>query len=280
MFQADIRGCKLTGADGLQLHLHCYTGPAGLGDVLVVPGKGEHGGRYAELAGVLEPLGWRLWGLDLRGQGLSDGPRSRVARFAELVGDVHAAVQAIRPMRDRPLILLGYSMGAAVAVHYTVQYPANVQGLILVSPCFRIDHRLKGIYGLAAHLGSWLIPHRVLTTGYDPAAVTTDPLEQQRIAADPLIDGTTRPRFVIELHRAARRCVGMATEITSPVLTLISPADRIVDPLGAHDFHQNLKGDRLLVEYPGLRHDLLHERERTRVQQDITTWLTGQWGNA
>lgn len=260
--------------DGRRLQLLEWPGGETGAQLLVIPGKGDHAGRYGELAARLAPLGWSVASLDLRGQGQSEGARSRVGRFEEYLWDLEAGITELR--RDhpgKPLVLLGYSMGATVAIQHVLQGGSGIAGLVLVSPCLSIESRLTGINGLLVTLGSHLLPHLVVTRRYHPPAVTTDPEEQQRLAADPLVDGTTRPRLVCELRKATRDCLERAGQLGLPVLTLMSPTDRIVDPDGAERFHQSLAKTGSLCRYPGLRHDLLHERERERVYADLCQWL-------
>ncbi len=263
---------KLTTSDGLQLHVHRWEVAKPRGSVLVIPGKGDHGGRYEELALALGKSGWRTWALDPRGQGQSEGPRSQIDRFDEFQIDLTAAIEAIQ-LPEAPLVVIGYSMGAVTAVLKALAEPDSIQGLILMSPALSIANRFKGMTKALAYLANWVCPHRIVARGYNPAAVTGDLEEQRRITADPFIDGITRPRLIIELYKAARECMDRVHELTQPVLILASREDRIVDSEGAERFYSCLKGDSSICWYLDQRHDLLHEREREQVIADIAHWL-------
>lgn len=278
--QTGISELKLTGVAGLHLHVTCWECKAVVGILLVIPGKNDHGGRYKELAEHVNTLGWCVWGLDLRGQGRSDGPPAQVNHFNEFLEDVDAAIQAIRVCYPRiPIVLVGYSMGAAVAVEYCLERPERVSGLIGVSPCFCIENRLAWWMPLTLRVLEWLVPHYVLSRSYNPLAVTRDIEQQRRIESDPYMDGTTRPRLIMELRRAAQRCLKSAHRIDVPVLTLVSPSDRIVDPTAAEAFHRDLTENATICRYPGMRHDLLHEQGREVVFRDICAWLAHSWPN-
>ncbi|MBC7881378.1 MAG: lysophospholipase [Anaerolineae bacterium] len=279
--QAGISTLKLTGLAGEHLHVTCWERPEVAGILLLIPGKNDHGGRYEELAEQVSTVGWGVWGLDLRGQGRSFGPPAQVDRFHEFLEDVEIAVQAIRTRYPhRPIVLVGYSMGAAVAVEYCAQHPEKVSGLIGVSPCFCIENRLTWWMPPTLQVLDWLLPHFILSRSYNPLAVTRDLEQQRRIASDPYMDGTTRARLIMELRRAAKRCLNVANRIELPVLTLISPSDRIVDPTAAEAFHRDLPGNATICRYPGLRHDLLHEEGREAVFRDICVWLAQVWSHA
>lgn len=270
----------LRSRDGRSLNLYCWDCPGATAHLVILPGKGDHAGRYGELAARLNGLGWNVWGLDLRGQGRSSGPASQIDRFVEYEWDVEAVLdECVRVPDHGPAVVLGYSLGGTVAVQYALNHPDRVSGLVLVSPCLSFENRLKGLNGLLISLGSWFLPHLVITREYSPTAVTTDPEEQRRMTADPYIDGTTRPRLVDELRRAAKHCLLSAQLLEVPVLTLSSPTDRIVDPSGAEDFHARLGNRGTIRRYPGLRHDLLHEKQRMEVLDHIALWLTTLWGS-
>ncbi|BAC88719.1 gll0778 [Gloeobacter violaceus PCC 7421] len=271
----------LKSADGLRLHITRWDVNEPFGTLLVLPGKGEHGGRYGQLAAGLAACGWQTWGLDPRGQGLSDGARSRIGSYDEFLTDIAAALEALgREFPGRPAVVLGYSMGAVTGVLAALRWPERIQGLICVSPAFVIDNRLRGLAKVFAYLGSWLFPQRIVASGYNPAAVTNCPLEQQQIAADPLIDGTTRPRLVVELHKAGAQCLRLAPRLAIPTLILATAFDRIVDARGAQAFYDRLPGDRTLHWYDDQLHDLLHERRSAEVTGEITGWLRERWPGA
>lgn len=66
---------------------------------------------------------------DLRGHGLSSGA-ARYS-FAGFLGDLSAVMAAAR-IADPAPVLVGYSLGADLAVHYAVENPGAVAGLVLV----------------------------------------------------------------------------------------------------------------------------------------------------
>jgi pimeloyl-ACP methyl ester carboxylesterase len=72
--------------------------------------------------------------------------------------------QVVEKFVPRPFVLMGHSMGAVVALRYSVTYPADVERLILVdSP--GILHRASFSSHLLAHLGIDFLPR-----GMDPAS--------------------------------------------------------------------------------------------------------------
>lgn len=72
----------------------------------------------------------RVIALDLRGHGASETPAGPYDVEA-LRNDVAAAARALSVRR--PVIVVGHSFGAAVAVEYALRYPKSVDGLVLIS---------------------------------------------------------------------------------------------------------------------------------------------------
>src|SRR5512137_1839152 len=64
--------------------------PAGAvrGAVCLVHGIGEHTGRYTHVADAYNQAGYALLGLDLRGHGLSAGPRGFTPSYDAFLDDI------------------------------------------------------------------------------------------------------------------------------------------------------------------------------------------------
>ncbi len=73
----------------------------------------------------------RAVALDVRGHGRSESPRDGDYTITAMAGDVAAVVDALK--LDR-FVLVGHSMGGAVALTYAGQHPDRVAGLVLVDP--------------------------------------------------------------------------------------------------------------------------------------------------
>jgi len=71
---------------------------------------------------------WHVVAPDWRGYGLTSWTRADCYWFADYLGDLEFILDAIAP--DKPIVLLGHSMGGNVAMTYTGVRPARVQRLI------------------------------------------------------------------------------------------------------------------------------------------------------
>lgn len=165
----DYRDIRLVAADGTRLHawwLPAKPGVAVKGTVLHLHGNGGNlawhlGGSY-----WLPEQGYQVLMLDYRGYGLSEGRPSLPAVYQD-IDAAFAWLEQAPQVRGRPLILLGQSLGGALAVHYLGEHPtrrAELHALVLdgVPASYReaARHALSSAWltwPLQVPL-SWLIP--------------------------------------------------------------------------------------------------------------------------
>ncbi|HEX7601295.1 MAG TPA: alpha/beta fold hydrolase [Polyangiaceae bacterium] len=126
---------------------------------------------YGAGGSVLNSAGELLWlsttlsadviSLDYRGHGFSDGKPSFVALGADAVKTVDWAKERFP---DRPLFLLGYSLGTTMAVHAAASRP--VAGVALLAPPTSIDEMAQAMRAR----GPWY--YRFVTVDVEPSLLT------------------------------------------------------------------------------------------------------------
>jgi len=100
------------------------------------------------------PPGLELVALDRPGFGASD-PEGAVTDLASQA----AAVVALLPDDDRPVILLGHSMGGPVVARVAIDHPARVSGLVLLAAS--LDPAQESIHPMQ-HVGAWSVVRGML----------------------------------------------------------------------------------------------------------------------
>ncbi|WP_459748749.1 alpha/beta hydrolase [Pseudomonas sp. 3A(2025)] len=134
--QLAYRDITLTAADGTRLHawwLPAKPGVAVKGTVLHLHGNGGNLAWHLGGSGWLPEQGYQVLMLDYRGYGLSQGAPSLPAIYQDLDA-AFAWLDSAPEVKDHPRIVLGQSIGGALAVHYLAQHPEqrkNLKSLIL-----------------------------------------------------------------------------------------------------------------------------------------------------
>jgi fermentation-respiration switch protein FrsA (DUF1100 family) len=127
----EYRDVNLTAADGTRLHGWWLPAKAGVpvkGTVLHLHGNGGNLSWHLGGSWWLPEQGYQVLMLDYRGYGRSEGEPSLPAIYQ----DIQAAFDWLGQspeVRDKPLVVLGQSIGGALAVHYLAEHPQQRERL-------------------------------------------------------------------------------------------------------------------------------------------------------
>lgn len=119
-------------ARGLDLHVYDGPGRGPLPAVVLLHGLGASGASFGPVVTALRPHVRRVIVPELPGHGFSAHPPGGAAIDPDLLVD--AIGDALDGLLDEPAVVLGNSLGGAVALGYALRRPARVRGLMLVSP--------------------------------------------------------------------------------------------------------------------------------------------------
>lgn len=244
------------------------------GVLALVHGLGEHSGRYQHLINTLLPRGFAVYGFDLRGHGRSPGRRGYINTWSEFREDVRAFVQMVtREEPERPLFLMGHSMGGLIVLEYTFRHPDGLRGIIASAPGLDTG----GISPIALLLGrilSRIWPTFTVNTGLDVTGISRDPAVVQAYQADPLVHNKGTARLGVEGPTAIAWTNAHAAELRLPVLILHGSADRLTNPQISRAFFDKLTyPDKTYIAYEGGYHEGHNDIHYEQVMTDLTNWL-------
>jgi len=112
------------------LHAYDATGSGTLPTTVLLHGMGSNATPFAPVLARLRRHVRRVVAPDYPGHGFS--PRARGKLSIDALFD--AMTRALDDVLDEPAIVVGNSLGGAVALHYALERPARVRGLVLLSP--------------------------------------------------------------------------------------------------------------------------------------------------
>lgn len=252
------------------------------GIVLALHGFTEHGGVFYALGPWLAAAGYTVLAIDQRGFG-DTARRGWWAGRERMIADVRGLYRILDARaRERPVYLLGHSMGAAVAaLAVTGDGAVQPAGSVLIAPAFRSWSTLPwpqriGL-NIAATVAPGLRPNQSTGRTLAQIQVTDDPKVRHIQARDQTILSEVRFDMlagVMDLMTAARRRVDAL-----PPRTLLQFAGRddMVPPratCGVLDRLARREPPRPRVAlYPEGYHFLTRDRQRPRTIADIEAWL-------
>jgi acylglycerol lipase len=272
-------------SDGKTIFLRHWVGDAGTDPaILVFHGITTYSGPYGKLlAEELARAGFNVFGMDLRGHGMSDGTRGDYPSGERLSKDLCETVAFLKGRFSR-VVVLGHSLGVLSAVVAANSCVGNVDGLILLCMGRRIrpgafvkpsaSAALKTFLAITLFPGSPLIEYnRRGMTGHD----------------DPLFNFHYTARFYAALYgRSAWSVVKMLgkNEIDSPnlvisgrldipVLVGVGDQDEIFPVDSARAFFDGIECRRKeFIVIPGGRHAAFPEGSWAQ----LIVWLRRSFG--
>lgn len=168
------------------MHYRTWNAPEPRADLVFLHGRGQHSGNYHRFAGLLAARGITTWALDHYSHGLSEGDAEGLDADPQttLDGLVSDADQlSLLAQSERPMALMGHSLGTATAVALLARTPDRFASAVfcalpprLVDPHILAAADATGVPGLVIH-------------GVDDRMVPIDPVRS-------LVTQRTRAGFV------------------------------------------------------------------------------------
>lgn len=267
---SDVGPDHATTPDGLRLRTREWPAKgAARARILLVHGIAEHSGRYARTASLLAMTGFDVAAFDLRGFGESGGRRAYVDRWDDYLDDVEGRLAALRD--GLPVVLMGHSMGALIALTYALDDRPAPDLLVLNAPA--LSTGTPAHLRLVAPLLSRVTPRLRIATPLRAEQISSDSNTQRAYLADPLLVPFTTARLGAELLAAGTRAQARIHALRVPTLVTHGSADTLVptactEPLGAIACVERRV-------YPGLRHETLNEPQGPQIVAGIAAWIGG-----
>lgn len=263
--------------DGVDLYWQRWLPDAPRGLLLIVHGLFEHSGRHLNVARYMTRAGWGCYGFDLRGHGLSSGPRVHVNRFDDFIEDlqtVRAMIVELHP--GLAVFPVGHSHGGLVVLLDALRGAPSAPGIVISSPLlqFHAATRPSAVLVLLARVLSVLWPSMLFPVRIDPAGLSHDKQVVEAYAADPLVGRTASARWLIGALAAMDEVQARAAQLRVPALVMAAGDDRIVDGTATYRWCEAAPPGLVdYVRWNGLRHEIFNEHEKEQVFRRMQAWL-------
>jgi alpha-beta hydrolase superfamily lysophospholipase len=242
----------------------------------MVHGLGEHSGRYAHWAALLNQAGYDYMAYDLRGHGKSGGQRGHVSSFDEYVKDTDLLLkEAAERFPGIPRFLYGHSLGGLIVNYYVLLRKPQLNGVIVTTLSNKTSLQgQKAKVMLSKILGS-IVPKMSIETGLIPATISRDPDIVTRYVNDPMV----HHQVTVGWGKSALETIAWtdqrAGEWTLPVLFMHGEEDQLGYAEGNRKFASKIAGDCNLKIWLGLYHEVHNEPEKEQVFAYLLNWLDG-----
>jgi alpha-beta hydrolase superfamily lysophospholipase len=255
-----------------------------VGTVALLHGYGEHGGNYSKLVRDFIDNRYAVVCMDLRGHGLSEGPRGHLPDLTTYAEDWELFLSEIFPqvLPSSPLYIWAHSLGGLVALQLLRRgkLPVRPSAVVLSSPLLGLPE-LKGTQKILARIApliAKLAPSFPVSHGISPEILSHDEEYLAKRHDDPLIGKISTPKWLLSIQGCLKdiRAHAEAYQSLSPTLLLLAGAEKVTNLNDARKFAFRAYGGltHKVIEFPGYFHELEKEKEiRARVVSESVAWF-------
>jgi len=246
------------------------------GVILIVHGIGGHSGRYANVVNHIVPQGYAIYGFDLLGHGKSEGQREFIRSLDDYTDPLTQYLIMVKGwLPDKPIFLLGHSMGGTIACSYLLDHAGDFKGAVISAPTMMVPDYINQFTIRVGKLLSIIAPKTGIKSTINLNGLSRNPKVLQAYFNDPLVfKGRTTARLAAEFLKAIKKINVEMKNIYLPLIILQGSEDRIVNPRGSQVLFDGVSSDdKVLNIYEGLYHEIFNEPEHEQVLSDVTAWL-------
>lgn len=250
--------------------------------IVCIHGLGLNKGSYAKFGERLAKDGYGVYAMDVRGFGeFQQLPGDRRCNFKKCLEDVYEALRLARKMHPgAPLIVLGESMGGAIAMRVTEEHPELLDGLISSVPGASRLNQLQS----SLQVGFKLITgglHAKVNVGKSVVERSTEKQDlREKWSNDPLARFVLTPAELIQFQNFMETNKKNAFQITrTPVLMVQGAKDKLVkselEDEGLSTFGKIRTEDKSLVMVAHAEHLIFEEGQFDEDDVKLVmSWIT------
>ena len=249
--------------------------------LIALHGFNDYSRFFQQPGEFLSKLGIACFAYDQRGFGASP-KRGLWAGGATYVDDLHTMVRLVKQRYpDRPVYLLGESMGGAIIITAMSQakMPA-VDGIILVAPALWARSTMPwyqtGLLWTLSHSLPWLT-----LTGEGVGVMPSDNIEMLRaLGRDPWVIKATRVETIYGLTDLMDEAFNSASLLRGNTLMLYGEKDEIIPKKPTYEFLQKFLATdatkKTVAFYQKGYHMLLRDLQAPTAWKDIAAWISNK----
>jgi alpha-beta hydrolase superfamily lysophospholipase len=263
--------------NGLKIFAQGWQPEKPKGVVCIVHGFNEHSTRYATVAERLCNAGYAVLTYDEFGHGKTEGKRGHVPGYDAFLESVKIILdEASKRYPGLKKFLWGHSMGGGIVLNYLLRNKADVSGAIATSPLLKLAFQPPALKVFLASMMKNIYPAFTESAPVDASAVSRDPEEVRKYAADPYNHGKITAGTFFGFYDAGLWALAHANELKTPLLLMHGTGDKLTSYKASEEFAAAAPANLVTFKlWEGFYHELHNEREpdRTEAINYMIKWL-------
>ncbi|XP_057764440.1 caffeoylshikimate esterase-like [Salvia miltiorrhiza] len=211
----------------------------------------------------LAKAGYAVYGIDYQGHGKSSGLQCYIPNFDHLVNDCFHHFTSIYERQENKKIkkiLMGESMGGAVALLLHIKAPSYWDMAVLVAPMCKFAEELKPhpVWISIGDMLSYVIPTWITPFGEVIDAAFRVPEIRDEVRRNPLCyKGGVRLGTATQLWKTSLELEARLEQVSLPFLLMHGAQDRVIHPSHTQLLHQRAPStDKTFHLFPDMWHSL------------------------
>lgn len=262
-------------SDGAALGLTVWRAENEIAIAAAAHGMNDYANAFALAAPEWAARGITTYAYDQRGFGRSP-EKGRWPGAPALKQDLRDFVEAVRRANpDKPVFVVGHSMGAAVVMAAQRDRPLDADGIILAAPGVWGGAQLPILYRISLNIAASLLPGKTLT-GESAGRQASDNIAFLRaMNEDPNVIKGTRLDTLLGAVRMMGEGWRASDDISGAFLVVYGEKDDIIPLKTMRKAAARLEGSVETKSYSRSWHLILADLERAEPLGDIADWIVG-----
>lgn len=258
------------------LKLHTYRFPSKFTRAVMINFHGLHSycNNHAIVGKYLSEINCDFVGYDQRGHGKSDGTPALLPDLSQLLADACKFVEEISQLyKGLPIFLTGGSMGGALSLAVSMEYPGLVKGVIVMNPAIagktRCEKVLNGFLNCIGKccpgLGLVKSINKKWCKGELYSYLEENPFNYSE---------KVKLRTVVTISKLMRYVRDKPHLVKCPVAIIVGLKDTIVNPKHSEAFfHKLAEDENEFWKYEKIKHAMIYHREIYSICEKIRAWV-------
>lgn len=257
-----------------------------LNTLVIIPGRGEIGHKYAEFLFSLQSLNWRILILFCRGQGestrlLADINRCHIDKFEYFRADVQFLLSKLGVKEYR---LMAFSLGALISLDLIVNGDHIPKKAALLAPYVYPYFPLPKLVLRTLILGLGILPLSKISytphggkykripfadNNHSHSEIRYNLYHDYYAAHPELTIGGPTWGFLRQAYLTQMHLIHSNFKFKIPIMSILAGADKVVSSQVAFEFFKKHANDCLgtkIISIENAYHDLLNESDKYRIQ--------------